>query len=221
MPFEDIKGPLSNWVTTKSIQLEIKRRFRGFLEAYKDDAEELVYKKRVRDMCVGELTSCLKLEFTITRWHQKHAFNILSVFNTISTLVDASHKSLRTYLVTFENMASSQFLLVRVLRVTHREAVCLKRMWCLAAQQQSLLVDLRQLASVEMDIALWLQCQPKVVMELLNEEAKEYVLKEFPEYGNIHEDIFVRLEASIEENIRDLRCSLSMPCVAEQISSYT
>ena len=57
MPFEDIKGPLSNWVTTKSIQLEIKRRFRGFLEAYKDDADELVYKKRVRDMCVGELTT--------------------------------------------------------------------------------------------------------------------------------------------------------------------
>lgn len=125
MPFEDIKGPLSNWVTTKSIQEEIKRRFRAFLEAYKDEAEELVYKKRVRDMCVG--------------------------------------------------------------------------------QQQSLLVDLKHLGIVEMDIALWLQCQPKIVMELLNEVAKEYVLKEFPEYGNIHEDVFVRLEASIEENIRDLR----------------
>ena len=55
MPFEDIKGPLSNWVTIKSIQEQIKRRFRAFLEAYKDDeTEELVYKKRVRDMCVGE-----------------------------------------------------------------------------------------------------------------------------------------------------------------------
>ena len=89
---------------------------------------------------------------------------------------------------------------------------------CLAAQQQSLLVDLRQLATVEVDIALWLQCQPKVVMELLNEEAKDYVLKEFPEYGNIHEDIFVRLEASIEENIRDLRCNLCVLCIAEQVS---
>lgn len=97
--------------------------------------------------------------------------------------------------------------------------MCLNWVPCLAAQQQSLLVDLRQLATVEMDIALWLQCQPKVVMELLNEEAKEYVLKEFPEYGNIHQDIFVRLEASIEENIRDLRCSLCMPCAAEQVSS--
>ena len=68
------------------------------------------------------------------------------------------------------------------------------------------------LASVETDIALWLQCQPKVVMELLHEVAKEYVLEEFPEYGNIHEDIFVRLEASIEENIRDLRYS-GTPCM--------
>ena len=64
---------------------------------------------------------------------------------------------------------------------------------------------MEHLASVEMDIAFWLQCQPKVIMELLNEVAKEYVLKEFPEYGNIHEDIFVRLEATLEENIRDLR----------------
>ena len=53
MPFEVIKGPLSNWVTTKSIQDQIKDRFRAFLEVYKDDADELVYKKRVRDMCVG------------------------------------------------------------------------------------------------------------------------------------------------------------------------
>lgn len=88
-----------------------------------------------------------------------------------------------------------------------------------AAQQQSLLVDLNQLATVEMDIAIWLQCQPKIVMELLNEEAKDFVLKEFPEYGNIHEDIFVRLEAIIEENIRDLRCSLCMPCLTETVVS--
>lgn len=49
-------------------------------------------------------------------------------------------------------------------------------------------------------------------MELLNEVAKEFVLKEFPEYGNIHEDIFVRLEASLEENIRDLRWGTSVAC---------
>ena len=78
-------------------------------------------------------------------------------------------------------------------------------------------MDLTQLATVEMDIAIWLQCQPKIVMELLNEEAKDFVLKEFPEYSNIHEDIFVRLEAIIEENIRDLRCSLCMLCLTESV----
>ena len=53
MPFEEVRGPLSNWVTTKSIQDQIKDRFRAFLEVYKDDVNELVYKKRVRDMCIG------------------------------------------------------------------------------------------------------------------------------------------------------------------------
>ena len=83
MPFEEIKGPLSNWVTTKSIQMEIKRRFRGFLEAYKDDAEELVYKKRVRDMCVGELTTQLKACIHHSQMPSKPAFKILPVFNSM------------------------------------------------------------------------------------------------------------------------------------------
>lgn len=66
MPFEDIKGSLNNWVNTKSIQLEIKRRFRGFLEAYKDDADELIYRKRVKDMCIGKHTNQWKLAATET-----------------------------------------------------------------------------------------------------------------------------------------------------------
>lgn len=73
MPFEDIKGSLSNWVTTKSIQLEIKRRFRGFLEAYKDDADELIYRKRVKDMCIGGDTDHGKLAAT------KATYNLMSI----------------------------------------------------------------------------------------------------------------------------------------------
>ena len=55
MPFEDIKGTLSNWVRTESIQREIKRRFRQFLERYKDEAsnDQPVYKQRIQTMCVG------------------------------------------------------------------------------------------------------------------------------------------------------------------------
>ncbi|KAL0055666.1 hypothetical protein WJX82_002980 [Trebouxia sp. C0006] len=125
MPFEDIKGPLSNWVKTESIQRQIKLRFRAFLDQYKDENNNLVYKPRIRDMCIDG--------------------------------------------------------------------------------QQSLLVDLDQLALIQTDITIWLQCQPKIVMELLHQVAKEVVLLEYPEYENTHKDIFVRVEATIEENIRDLR----------------
>ncbi|KAL0036084.1 hypothetical protein WJX79_002039 [Trebouxia sp. C0005] len=125
MPFEDIKGPLSNWVKTESIQRQIQLRFRAFLDQYRDENNSLVYKPRIRDMCIDG--------------------------------------------------------------------------------QQSLLVDLDQLALVQTDITIWLQCQPKIVMELLHQVAKEVVLLEYPEYENIHKDIFVRVEATIEENIRDLR----------------
>jgi hypothetical protein len=62
MPFEDIKGPLSNWVKTESIQRQIKLRFRAFLDQYKDENNNLVYKPRIRDMCIGRselyLASC-------------------------------------------------------------------------------------------------------------------------------------------------------------------
>ena len=62
-----------------------------------------------------------------------------------------------------------------------------------------------QLATVQTEIALWLQCQPKIIMDLLHQVAKEAVLLEFPEYENMHKDIFVRVEAVCEDHIRDLR----------------
>ena len=79
-------------------------------------------------------------------------------------------------------------------------------MQALAADgQQSLLVDLMQLATVQTEMAIWLQMQPKIILELLHQVAKEAVLLEFPEYENTYKDIFVRVEAAVEENIRDLR----------------
>lgn len=74
-----------------------------------------------------------------------------------------------------------------------------------ADNQQSLLVDLKQLATTETDIALWLQMQPKVVFELLHEVARDQVLLYYSEYQATHNEIFVRMEALMEENIRDLR----------------
>lgn len=59
MPFEDIKGPLSNWVKTESIQRQIQLRFRAFLDQYRDENNSLVYKPRIRDMCIGGSELCL------------------------------------------------------------------------------------------------------------------------------------------------------------------
>lgn len=53
MPFEDIKGRLSDWVRMESIQRQIRLRFRAFLERYKDDAGNEVYKQRINNMCIG------------------------------------------------------------------------------------------------------------------------------------------------------------------------
>lgn len=58
MPFEDIKGALGDWVRTDSIQRQIKQRFRHFLERYRDDAGNEVYKQRINNMCIG--THCLE-----------------------------------------------------------------------------------------------------------------------------------------------------------------
>ena len=74
-----------------------------------------------------------------------------------------------------------------------------------AEGKHSLLVDLNQLATTETDIALWLQLQPKVILDLLHDIAKDQVLLQYPEYHATHKEIFVRIEALVEENIRDLR----------------
>lgn len=39
----------------------------------------------------------------------------------------------------------------------------------------------------------------------MHEVAREAVLMQYPEYQDTHNDIFVRTEALVEENIRDLR----------------
>ena len=57
LPYEDVRGPLSNWVSTPDIQRQIKMRFRAFLDQFRDDHNALVYKQRIKDMCIGD-SSC-------------------------------------------------------------------------------------------------------------------------------------------------------------------
>ena len=56
MTFEEIRGTLSNWVSTPEIQRQMKLRFKAFLDQFKDEHGNAVYKQRIRDMCIGELT---------------------------------------------------------------------------------------------------------------------------------------------------------------------
>ena len=57
MPFEDVRGPLSNWVSTPEIQRQMKLRFKAFLDQFKDENGVPVYKHRIRDMCIGKVTA--------------------------------------------------------------------------------------------------------------------------------------------------------------------
>jgi DNA replicative helicase MCM subunit Mcm2 (Cdc46/Mcm family) len=48
---------------------------------------------------------------------------------------------------------------------------------------------------------------PAVVLPLLHEAARDTVLEDFPDFGTIHADVFVRFpELAYVEPIRNLRC---------------
>ncbi|EIE26454.1 MCM-domain-containing protein, partial [Coccomyxa subellipsoidea C-169] len=60
------------------------------------------------------------------------------------------------------------------------------------SNKQSLEVDWRHLVSWSVKLAMAVVDAPKVVLDILHATAKEVVLEDFPEFGNIHQDVFVR-----------------------------
>ena len=76
------------------------------------------------------------------------------------------------------------------------------------------------LATIQTEMAIWLQVQPKIILEVLHQVAKEAALLEFPEYENTYKDIFVRVESTVEENIRDLRWEIQPICTANKSSGW-
>lgn len=67
-------------------------------------------------------------------------------------------------------------------------------------------MDWRHLVSWSVKLAMATVDAPKVVLDILHQTAKEVVLEDFPEFGNIHQDVFVRFpELSYVESIRNLR----------------
>lgn len=54
---------------------------------------------------------------------------------------------------------------------------------------------------------------PKIVLPILDKAAKEAVLEDWPEFGSIHSEIFVRFPTlSVIDSIRNLRCAALRYC---------
>lgn len=88
-----------------------------------------------------------------------------------------------------------------------------------AGNKQSLEVDWRHLVSWSVKLAMAVVDAPKVVLDILHATAKEVVLEDFPEFGNIHQDVFVRFpELSFVESIRNLRRAPPLPFMPLSIS---
>ena len=57
-------------------------------------------------------------------------------------------------------------------------------------------------------LALAVVDAPKTVLGILDAAAKEAVLEDWPEFSNIHQEIFVRFPTlSVIDSIRNLRCA--------------
>lgn len=86
---------------------------------------------------------------------------------------------------------------------------CVGCLLLLTANLQSLEVDYSQMILDDKckQLAVWLADSPRCIISLLDAAARELVFRNYPEYENIHEQIFVRVtNLPIDDNIRDLRC---------------
>ncbi|GMH49227.1 hypothetical protein TrLO_g9969 [Triparma laevis f. longispina] len=75
-----------------------------------------------------------------------------------------------------------------------------------AANLSSLEVSFIHLSEDEPQLAIFLADAPADMLELLDQVATKYTMKLFPEYGNIKDEIFVRItNLPISDSLRDLR----------------
>lgn len=74
------------------------------------------------------------------------------------------------------------------------------------ANRQSLEMDYGHIVGFNSTIALWIAEEPKIILPHLNEVARSQVYKRFPNYYNIHSEIFIRIvNLPILDTIRELR----------------
>jgi DNA replication licensing factor MCM2 len=75
-----------------------------------------------------------------------------------------------------------------------------------ADNKQSLPVSFQHISHMDTTIVLWLADCPKPMLEIFDEEAYQVVIYLFPEYGQVHSEVHVRItDLPIFDKIRDLR----------------
>jgi DNA replication licensing factor MCM2 len=72
--------------------------------------------------------------------------------------------------------------------------------------KQSIEVNFGHLSSRQPTLAMWLAEEPAIMLPILNEVANDTVLEVYPDYSNIHDQVFVRVrDLPVEDKLRDLR----------------
>ena len=72
--------------------------------------------------------------------------------------------------------------------------------------KSSLEVDFNHLDSKHPTLSMWIVTEPNVILPYLNDVALECAKKYFPDYGEIHAEIFIRIDNyPVQDKIRDLR----------------
>jgi len=75
-----------------------------------------------------------------------------------------------------------------------------------ANNKQSLEITYTHLSEKSPTLALWVAEQPAILIPLLNEVAFSVVSELYPSYGEIHNDVFVKIkDLPVEDKLRDLR----------------
>lgn len=72
--------------------------------------------------------------------------------------------------------------------------------------KQSIEVNFVHMSNKLTGIAIWIAEEPAKMIPILNDVAADIVAEVYPEYSNIHSEIFVRIrDLPVEDKLRDLR----------------
>lgn len=106
-------------------------------------------------------------------------------------------KQFKTFLRTYGSSGGTPLYSERI------QAMC-------AANEQSLMVNYEHLSDAYPNLAVWLADAPRAMITIFDEVATVVVLSEFDAYGDIHDEIYVRIsDLPIKDKLRDLRqCNL-------------